>query len=101
MISAGRGNHFFIPCGVDHSRPSYGRLLLLDQLLPGSVGLLNIDRRFGLKLSTAISVPIQIEFAVDDLKHLRIYTGSLAGRRQTPCSVSTVLRRIAYRVGGK
>ena len=62
---------------------------------------MNICCRVGFEILAAFGVPVQIEFAVDDFKHLRIYTGNLAGRRQAPRSVSAILRRISYRIGGE
>jgi hypothetical protein len=76
-------------------------LALFDQFLPVGIGFLNVFRCVGLEFFGRIGVPVEVEFAVDNLEGLWIYTGSLAGRRQTPGSVAAVLRRIALRIGGK
>ena len=74
---------------------------ILGKVSPVSISLLNIVIRFGLKFFRRFNTPVQIEFAVDDLEYLRVYTGSLAGCRKTPRSISAVLRSKTLRVGSK
>lgn len=49
-------------------------------LIPTIIRLLDIVCGLGFKLSGAVLIPVQIEFAVDNLEYLRVHTGNLAGR---------------------
>ena len=69
--------------------------------MPVGIGFLNVFRCVGLELFGRFGAKVEIEFTVDNFECLWIYTGSLAGRRQTPGSVPAVLRRIPLRIGGK
>ena len=71
------------------------------KIFPDGIRLLNIGRRIGLKFFGGFGAPVKIEFAVDDLEDFRVYTGSLAGGRKTPRSISAVLRCKPLRIGGK
>ena len=74
---------------------------ILGMIFPDGVRLQNIGRRISLEFFGCFGAPVKIELAVDDLEYLRVYTGSLAGRRKTPRSISSVLRSKTLWIGSK
>ena len=74
--------------------------VLVAKFGPLLVGLLYVGGRLLLKFVGGGLAPTQIEFTVDDLPGLRVYTDNLAGC-YAPRSEAPVLGGIALRIGGK